>query len=260
MTFNKKIISRNFSKKAQDYNNFAKIQKRSAEILLTNFSKIIDLKNCNNLIIADLGCASQSIASLLNQFKISKNNQIFNLDLSFEMLKNIPQDQKNNYLIQGDIENLPFKNSYCDLIISSFALHWLNDLNQGFFEISRSLKNLGYFIFCLPIFPSLSSLKKIPFLKINDFPSKYQIIKIINQNNFKILNHFEENFTEKYHNSLSAIKSIKQIGANYSQPLKKNDYKHFKNIKALIKNNLQNCHQEFNLDWQIIYFFVQKND
>lgn len=260
MIFNKKIIKSNFTKKANSYKDCAKIQKKSAEILISNFSKIIDPKNFSNLIIADLGCASQSIASSLNHFNLANNNQIFNLDLSFEMLKNISRNLKNCHSIQGDIENLPFKNNYCDVVISSFALHWLNDLDLGFAEISRSLKPQGFFIFCLPIFPSLANLKKFEFFKVNDFPTFTNITKIIDKNHFKIIDYFQEQFNEIFHNPISAIKSIKQLGANYLPSSKKIDNFDYKKIKALIKNNLQNSHQEFILDWQIIYFFVKKND
>ncbi|KAJ3323346.1 NADH dehydrogenase [ubiquinone] 1 alpha subcomplex assembly factor 5 [Boothiomyces sp. JEL0866] len=48
--------------------------------------------------------------------------------------------------IVGDLEKLPFENNTFDAVISSMALHWVNDLPGTLVQINNSLKPDGVFI------------------------------------------------------------------------------------------------------------------
>lgn len=70
--------------------------------------------------------------------------QMVGVDLSHTQLQ---QDQNSPALkICADEEWLPLKEGAFDLIASSFALHWVNDLPGTLIQINRALKPDGFFI------------------------------------------------------------------------------------------------------------------
>ena len=57
--------------------------------------------------------------------------------------------KKNSELdfILSDAENMPFKNNKFDLIVSSFTLHWCDEVEKIFYDVQRFLKDKGLFLF-----------------------------------------------------------------------------------------------------------------
>jgi len=113
--------------------------------------------------LLDVGCGTGIFADEFNCIKIG-------IDPSIEMLN----QGKNAFYIQAYAENLPFKDSSFDTVISVTAIHNFKDIRKGLEEIKRvSRKNIA-----------LSILKRSA--KINEIKDSIQklfmITKTIEEN------------------------------------------------------------------------------
>jgi len=259
INYNKTIINKNFSNKAYDYENHALVQKYCVEELFKQLDSIIDLKNFKNKKIIDLGSGTSLVGKEFSKINQSKNNTFYEVDLSIEMLKSSPSHLQNLIKIQSDIENLPFQKNNFDLILSSFAFHWLGNYQKIFSDIFSQLKSEGILAFCLPISGSCWQLKELNFVNINNFPNIADIHYSLEKIGFKIISINKKNYSQTFENALDALNSFKKIGANYAIISKNLSPKKFANLRKLYKKNLHNSGIKFILDWQICFCFFKKN-
>jgi len=71
------------------------------------------------------------------------------LDLSEGLISIAKREYKNIKFYQGDAKKTNFKNNEFDVIVSSLMVHYFNDLEPLFKEVSRLLKKRGEFIFSM---------------------------------------------------------------------------------------------------------------
>lgn len=232
-------ISKNFSKVAKSYENYATIQKYSAQKLtkyLTNYlnrsAKILDLGSGTGLISKNL----------------AKNNvDIFSCDLSFDMLL------KNNFCnknINCNFEDLPFKESSFDVLISSFSLQWIQDFEKVFLEFYKILKPNGILCFSLPVENSFLEIKEINPNIINDLQSFDFYRNLSKKNNFNETFCKKETLHEYFQNPIKALKSFKNFGGNYKYQKNNNNLFSLRNYKISDNN--------FKLSWEVGYFIFNK--
>ncbi|MEM2873895.1 MAG: class I SAM-dependent methyltransferase [Candidatus Nanoarchaeia archaeon] len=127
MQAKKEIISKLYDKTADIYDSrYGKIQEEKYRIMLED----LQLKKP----ILDLGCGT----GLLQKFFKAK---LIGLDISFKMLK-----RSKEYSIQGDMENLPFKNNSFATVLSFTALQNLENAEAMLREVKRILKPDGIFV------------------------------------------------------------------------------------------------------------------
>lgn len=261
MSFDKKIITKNFSRGAKNYDEASEIQALSAKNLITLASPFI----FDNSRILDLGSGTSFIAK--NLFD-KKNLQIFEIDLSHEMLKSWTPKPKNIFSIQSDIEKLPFRKNSFDVIISSFSLQWINNFSENFSRFSELLKPNGILAFAIPTDESLHELKAAQTFNINDFPH-FENLRNLLKNNFEEKIFSQEILKQEFANGLEALKSIKKIGANYSNKSPKKISKlQLKQFNNFCLKNSSNNHKSFSLlglsllgfslSWKISYFISVK--
>jgi malonyl-CoA O-methyltransferase len=250
---NKKIISENFSRAAKNYDQLASVQKQAAEKLCQLASPFLK----ENFKILDLGSGTGFIANNLNR---EKNLQIFQTDLSLDMLK----QNIHKYKIICDFENLPFKNISFDILISSFSLQWLTDFNKNFSEFFSLLKPNGIFAFCLPTKESLKELKTAS--KATDCEFNFNILPEVNYLKSALKNSgFEEKLFQQeiikseFPNGFEALKSIKDTGANYF--LKKNfvSKTQLRQFNSFCLKNFSNDHKNIFISWETSFFIFQKS-
>ena len=250
--FDKNKIHRNFNKAAIGYNDNALLQKTIAKKLVDlSFNYLSSAKT-----ILDLGAGTGFIAENIFPF-LNNNAKFFQLDIAYEMLKLSLSTQKNIFNINGDIENLPFKNQNFDLVISSMTLQWINNLENIFPQIIQLLKKDGVLAFALPVEDSLNELKQSCKavninLSINDFP-KIDLIK----KKFILVK------TEKiilYYNDLyQLLKSIKSIGGGYNFANKSNLTKRdFERINNFYLKNFS-LNSKIFCSWNISYVFYKNS-
>lgn len=168
-------------------------------------------------VILDLCTGTGDISFTLSQ--IYPNATIKAVDYSAKML-NIAKEKNKDFsnidFIEADALNLPFEDSYFDVVFISFGLRNLASINQGLLEINRVLKSNGFLSildvgkpnrFLRPIFKIYFNVL-MPFIarlfcKNNEYspyeylafssenyPEQAKIIKVLEENRFKeVLNY-----------------------------------------------------------------------
>ncbi len=93
-------------------------------------------------VAVDLGARTGVFSRLLAQSDAAaKVGLLIETDLSARMLAARPGAR-----LQADEERLPFASASLDLVVSSLALHWANDLPGAMIQIRRALKPDGLFL------------------------------------------------------------------------------------------------------------------
>jgi len=123
----------------EDYDKTAKIyDSRYKAIQFIKYQDMLDGVEVNGKIL-DLGCGTGLLAEFLSE-------KLIGIDISLEMLKS---GKSRELFIQGDMENLPFKNNSFDAVLSFSSFMNLSDLKKGLIETKRVLNKDGLFIVTL---------------------------------------------------------------------------------------------------------------
>ncbi|HOK35601.1 MAG TPA: class I SAM-dependent methyltransferase [Candidatus Pacearchaeota archaeon] len=98
----------------------------------------------------------------------------------------IKKELKNIEIKTADAQRLPFQSSIFDTVFMFATLHHIPDWKKAISEVSRVLKEKGYFVFREP----LAKFYKIPFTKYFDRPAalftEEELKNILKFHNFKI--------------------------------------------------------------------------
>lgn len=234
---------------------------RKADVYLV--SRILDLLNCKKGDkILDVGCGTGNYTIEL----FNKGLNISGTEPSGLMLEVAKEKNPNIDWFLANAEILPFEKDSFDAVIATLTIHHWQNLEKGFSEIFRILKNCGTFL----IFTSTSEQMENYWLNhyfpemmkksINQMPS----FKIIKENLKKV--GFEIIETEKYFIKDDLQDKFLYIGKNnpkiyfdetirkgissFADLANKNEIeKGLKELKNNIENNdFQNIKNEFNLE------------
>lgn len=251
--FDKEIINKNFSRAAKNYSELATIQNLVAEKLV----KMCDNFITNNSTIIDLGCGT---GFLRKNILKEKNPQIFECDLSANMLGNAICKTENNLKIQCDFNQLPFAKNSFDIVISSFSLQWIEDFPQFFKDIYKILKPSGKLIFAIPTQESLKELKYNQIFHFNKLPEADLLRLLSKKHLFQEIDFYQDTLKQSFDSPISAIKFIKNIGANYSEishnTITKNQLSEFNSFY------LKNCadrNKTFEISWHVSFFLLENS-
>ncbi|HCR86032.1 MAG TPA: hypothetical protein DIV86_05075 [Alphaproteobacteria bacterium] len=198
-------ISRKFSKKAAKYDEYIDIQKITADEVI----KLIEKNLEKNSTILDIGSGTGYFTQELN-----KKYSFIQLDAAFDMCE---KSKPLASAINADMHILPIRQQSFDCVISSFAMHWAEDLQKVFNEVYAILKPQGLFIFSIPIQESLREIKEVLELQnlyniINEFHNEAFVISALS--NFQVLQKIQKNEVLKYDGLIDFLRRIKSIGAS----------------------------------------------
>jgi malonyl-CoA O-methyltransferase len=138
----KESVKKNFSKGVKKYRQFALIQREVSENLKRLFEKAKP-----ELPVLDVG---SGLKSALTEFP-----QVVTLDIAIGMC--LEAKKYFAQVVNGDGENLPFKDESFGSLFCSFSLHWM-DLEKALKEFSRVLKPNGWIFLAVPVYGSLKRL------------------------------------------------------------------------------------------------------
>ncbi len=168
----KKAVKKSFNRSAQKYDQSAILQ---AEILSRLIERLQYIKLKPTLIV-DLGCGTgQAIKKLRKHYK--KAN-VLALDMAEKMLfcaKSQYGLLDKKWLVNADMEQLPLQDSCVDLLFSSLALQWSNDLEQTFKEFRRVGRSGGLLMFTTFGVNTLKELRA-SFAQIDPAPRVHQFM------------------------------------------------------------------------------------
>ena len=271
--------NQNFSRYSKNYHKLAKIQHLVAKKLIEFANPFLQekfTKNSNNLLnMIDLGSGTGFVKQEF--FNIFYNNitaNFYEVDLSLEMLKSNANYELSNNLstkINADIKKLPFKDNSFDVIFSSFVLQWLEKYEVIFDNFAKIVKNCnnlqenGFLIIALPTAGSLQELKlanvasdcNFDFL---NFPEKHNILLNLEKAGFKPLFDYEQIIDQNFSSGTEALKSIKDIGANYANAgniINKNKLKKFNQFLYENFSDIKLNTSFTKISWNVVYIISQ---
>lgn len=246
-----KIISKNFSKKSYNYDYLANIQKYCAKNLFLLFKDYINYPDK----ILDLGSGSSFIARNIIDF--FPKNSITEIEISKEMINLWRERPDNVCVINGDISKINDLVNIKDfrLITSSFAIQWLNDIDNFLEILNNNIVKNQILCFC---FPSHGSLKEIvsaskeSLCNFNflELPKEFSY-KIKTKTNFRILEHKIETIKINHSSAVDCLRKIKNLGANFSSKeniINKRKLQNFNDFFLINSNNIAS--------WKIEYFLL----
>ncbi len=209
----KAAISKAFSKAACTYDKHAAFQRDVGHRLLELLPKSL-----SGLRILDLGCGTGYFSDQLKQ----RGANIVCADLSPAMLEQARLRCGDNDVmyVLADAEALPFTEGEFDIVFSSLALQWCDDLSVPMSEIRRVLKPMGKGYFTTLVDGSLDELKQ-SWLKIDSYQ---HVNEFITFNQVKIAlaqaqgakHHLNlATVTVWYDSAMALMRDLKGIGANH---------------------------------------------
>ena len=209
-------IQNQFSKHANDYNNYNIIQQIVSKALVR------DIKN-NPKNILELGCGSGQVFSNINW----KYDSYIATDFSKQMCDIHPR-ATNLEVLQYDFDSEEFynmiKNKKFDIVLSSSAMQWSNNLDKLVNRLSKVTNNIQVVLFTSNTFKSIQDItnQKSPILDIstikNSFNKSFDC-------EFEIFN-----YNLEFNNKKELFTYIKNSGVSGDSNLS------FKDAKYLYKN------------------------
>jgi len=163
--------------------------------------------------VVDLGCGTGLITEkLLTTFSFQESHAVDFAEILLQKA-NERLATHNVFVHCADFENLkPIENTF-DLMFSNMALHWSQHLPATLSNlIQQHLNPQGLLAFSIPITGTLKEL--IPHFAVQSFFASQSIIDILHNNYCRLLTAIETPIILDFPNALSALRSLKKVGAN----------------------------------------------
>ncbi|WP_434339166.1 malonyl-ACP O-methyltransferase BioC [Motilimonas cestriensis] len=218
----KQLLANAFSKAAHSYDDVAELQRNTGHQLLAQLAPVVTAKSsqCGAAPIwLDLGSGTGYFTQLLSE----SSAQVYGVDIAFGMLKHAKAHRNPNiHWLNGDAEALPLASNSVDLVFSTLALQWCDDLSRAIKEIHRVLKPGGRLGFTTLVSGSLNELKQAwravdTKQHVNGFLPLSAIEASTQAAPFSQVDLQVRPEVLRYDTPLKLLKDLKGIGANYVQ-------------------------------------------
>lgn len=208
----KVAIANAFGKACTTYDAFADFQREVGHTLMSQMQAI---HPCVGTVL-DVGCGT----GYFSQLWLKHGNAVTGLDLSAEMVAFSQGRCPTGTFLQGDAERLPFDDNAFDVVFSSLALQWCDDLSVPLSELKRVLKPNGILGFTTLLDGSLMELNEVglqvdgvprtnPFISMASFLSVSEGVSGGRMSAQSLPWHLQSpNFS-------SVLRALKGIGANH---------------------------------------------
>jgi malonyl-ACP O-methyltransferase BioC len=188
----------NFSRAADVYADYAGVQKQAADILIA----MISVENTDSVL--DIGSGTGFLTGKLMA------KEVTGVDFAEGMVSICRQNWPDHKFVCEDAEKFDPGRSF-DAVVSNFTFQWLSDLPSAMVRFYGWVKEGGIFAFSAPVKGSLKELKSISG-SFHEFPDEGAMLKgMPGAEKLQI-----KEMTAWYETPVEAVKSIKNIGANYS--------------------------------------------
>ncbi len=217
MAIDKNRVAASFSRSANDYAEYAVLQKMVTDRLLER----LQLVSIVPKVIVDAGSGSGGAARQLK--KMYRGAEVIQLDLSLDMLcKARSLDSlffSKQHFVCGDVEKLPLAKNVTELFFSSLMLQWCNDLDVAFTQVKNTLKKQGLFLFATLGPDTLKELRSSwaavdDGVHVNTFMDMHDVGDALVRAGFVEPVMDVENITMTYEDCFSLMKDLKALGAN----------------------------------------------
>ncbi|WP_184716977.1 methyltransferase domain-containing protein [Caulobacter sp.] len=138
LLFDRTLHRQRLDRAAPDYASADFLKARAAQDVVMRLETILR----RFPVAVDLGSRNGSFSKALADSDAAANiDVLFETDLSARMLAGRP-----GLRVAADEERLPFGDDTLDLVVSTLALHWTNDLVGALIQVRRALRPDGLFI------------------------------------------------------------------------------------------------------------------
>lgn len=146
MRINRGRVGRAFHRQADEYDRHATVQKRVVERLMSLARSHVSAVPAA---VLDIGCGTgQLLSSLGRQYPRSR---LCGLDLAYNMTRCAAEQLgPGAWLVNGDAEQLPFRDGAFELVVSTSTLQWIEDMGVFFRQCHRVLHPDGFL--CIAFF------------------------------------------------------------------------------------------------------------
>lgn len=211
----KQDIAARFSAAAAKYDALAGIQHIIADAALSRLSKMGSTGNIQGISALDIGCGTgRNTAKLINIWQ-----DVCGMDLAPGMLKQAQANYPFIRFVQGDAEQLPWQSNSFNALFSSMALQWCDSPDKVISEVHRVLQPGGCAELAVMVEGSFPELNQaacktgIP-LSLNTLPTAEFWLDVICQQPWLSINQEVVNYTDRFNDIISLLKSINGIGAS----------------------------------------------
>ncbi len=213
----KQAVAQSFSRAASTYDSVADLQRKVGENLLNQ------LPETPGAIILDLGCGTGFFVPHLQQKVV--DGFVAGVDIAEGMAHFAVNKNDDFSAVCGDAEDLPFLEESIDVVFSSLAIQWCENINALFTEMYRVLKPGGRFIFSTLGPNTLCELRQAweqvdNYTHVNQFADKHVVEQAVShagfiendQGNAAWLK--EESMTLEYQTLKQLTAELKSLGAH----------------------------------------------
>lgn len=215
MTVDKRAIAQSFSRAAPCYDSVAHVQRRVGDAMFL----MLEAHHERVGAALDIGCGTGALTATLARYA----NHVTALDLAPGMLDVARNNNHGGYInefVCGDAENLPFAAEQFDLVFSSFALQWCDDLAKVFYGVHRVLSPGGRFVCSIPVGQTLWELKQSwqeaesLHQHVNEFLSVQALQNLLEHSPFSRLVCDEKLDVVQYQSVRELTRELKALGAH----------------------------------------------
>jgi malonyl-CoA O-methyltransferase len=219
---NRYNVGRSFHRQASQYDRHTSVQKRVVNRLVSLVeSHIVGVPES----LLDVGCGTGQLLSLLReQFPQSR---LYGLDLAYNMVQRAGDRLTTDMLcVNADAEQLPFRDGFFNLLVSTSTLQWLTTLDVFFQQARRVLHDNG--LLCIAFFgggtlcelrecyrdaaPSGNGYEE----RLHRFMDRSAVEQALEQLDFDQVMIMSEIETDYYTDVHELLRSIKRVGAGTS--------------------------------------------
>ncbi len=210
---NKKKVAQSFSRAAATYDSVAQLQRDIGKQL---FAQLPDNLPAQSSVL-DLGSGTGFFTRQLAAKY--PESQIMGLDIAEGMLRYAAEQSDEISWLCSDAELLPIADNSVDIIFSSLAIQWCNNLLQLIAELSRVLKPNGRLHIATLGSQTLHELKSAwqqvdNYVHVNRFQSQQALVAAINSSQL-ILDDIQQANRILYYDHLNELtRELKALGAH----------------------------------------------
>ena len=216
----KEYIKKGFESAQETYDEHASVQQDISETLF----KLIP--NQSYKTIVELGAGTGYLSNLIKDI----NHQEF-------YCNDLVKAPHINLVWDMEEINLP----QSDLVVSSSALHWVNDLGKMFKKINESLVNKGLFVFSTFIENNLFEMNDL--IDGMDYFSTEKITSLLKENGFNDIIIKEVEYVKKFENIKELFDEFKYTGVKLDQTLSHKKLRNFKHLQLTYKACIVTCNK-----------------
>lgn len=209
-------VRRAFDRAARDYDAHSPLQREVRERLLEK----LELVSLEPRDVLDAGCGTGgALQPLAKRFP---GAELHALDISPAMLREARRHKpwfRTLHLVEGDLENMPLADDSVDVVFSSLALQWVNDLDRALREFRRVLRGGGLVLFSTFGPDTLKELRSAwadadQHTHVNRFIDLHDVGDALVRAGFAEVVMDMEHFTLTYPEVRDLLQDLKRIGAH----------------------------------------------